>query len=271
MAAQELAFSILVVDQSPQEDAELARRAAAWPALTVVRDSGTGLSRARNIAWRRLHAEWIAFVDDDCLVQPGWAAALSEEIEHHPEASFISGWIGEQGALAGDDYAAIATHEIDRPRTVQGTRVLPWQIGLGVHAVRRSAVDQLQGWDERLGAGCPRFPAADDMDFNYRLLRSGATAFVTPRVRVVHDQWRTASELPAMYENYMIGWSGFAMKHLRSGNAAGGLRLWAWGVYDLYRMAGSSIRRRSRWRALVAAHKLRGLVKGTYRGLREVW
>ena len=28
------------------------------------------------------------------------------------------------------------------------------------------------------------------MDFNYRFLRSGGTAFVTPRPRVLHDQWR---------------------------------------------------------------------------------
>lgn len=271
LAAQDMTFPILVVDQSPPEDVELSRRAAAWPELTVQRDPGRGLSRARNRAWRQMSTEWIAFVDDDCLVQPGWAGALMEAIERHPEVALIGGQIDEGGA-PGEGYVAVAVSHVGRSRVLRGAAVrTTWGIGVGVSVVRRAAIARLGGWDERLGAGRSRFPAAEDMDFNYRLLRAGETAYVTPEVRVVHEQWRDRKDLPAHYETYMIGWTGFALKQLRTGDAIGGVRLWLWGVYDTAMMAASAVRRRSLLRALIASRKLRGLALGTCRGLRERW
>jgi O-antigen biosynthesis protein len=271
LLAQDRPFPILVVDQSPDEDAVLARRAADAPELTVLRDSGRGLSRARNVAWRHLDAEWVVFVDDDCLVEPGWADALAEEMDAHPEVSFISGHVGAHQAPEGD-YAPVTIHSVSEPQLLGGARLRPWAIGFGVcMAIRRSTIAALDGWDERLGPGCRRYPAADDMDFNYRLLRSGATAYLTPRVRVLHEQWRRVSDLPALYEGYMTAWTGFSIKHLRTGDLLGGARLWWHGVLDFARMLASAVRRRSPWRAKLAAHKLRGLVIGTARGLSEHW
>jgi GT2 family glycosyltransferase len=271
LVAQDLWFPVLVVDQSPDEDVALSERAAAWPQLTVVRDPGRGLSRARNLAWRELQAEWLAFVDDDCLVEPGWASALAEEIERHPEVSFISGDVSAHDPPDGD-YVPVTIHRVLEPRLLRGARLRPWAIGFGVcMAVRRSAIERLGGWDERLGPGCPRFPAADDMDFNYRLLRSGASAYLTPRLRARHEQWRGSDDLPALYEGYMIAWAGFSMKQLRTGDVAAGLRLWSYGWLDVARMFASSICRRSPWRARLSARKLRGVLKGTLRGLREPW
>jgi GT2 family glycosyltransferase len=271
LAAQALTFPILVVDQSPLEDVSLARRVAAWPELAVRRDPGRGLSRARNLAWRHLSTEWIAFIDDDCLVEPGWAPALAEAIECHPEVALIGGQIDDGGA-SGEGYVPVAVSHVSEPRVLRGAAVrTTWGIGVGVSVVRRAVIVRLGGWDERLGAGRSRFPAAEDMDFNYRLLRAGETAYVTPKVRVVHEQWRDRKDLPEHYETYMIGWTGFALKQLRTGDLVGGLRLWLWGVYDTAMMAASAVRRRSLLRALIASRKLRGLALGTARGLRERW
>ncbi|HEY7892521.1 MAG TPA: glycosyltransferase [Solirubrobacteraceae bacterium] len=269
LSRQQGSFPVLVVDQSPQRDTALAHRTQQWSELTVIADSGRGLSRARNIAWRALDAEWIAFIDDDCLVESDWATALAAEIERHPEVSLISGEVAGH-RIPQEDYAAVTTRHVPEPLLISGQR-RPWLIGFGVCVVRRSTIEQLGGWDERLGAGAARYPGAEDMDFNYRLLRAGHSAYVTPEVRVLHDQWRRRSELPAVYESYMTGWAGFSMKHLRSGDVSGGLRLWSYGALDFARMFASSIRRRSAWRARLAAHKLRGLLVGTARGLRERW
>ena len=270
LAGQERRFPIVVVDQSLREDEALRQRATAWPELRIVRDSGRGLSRARNIAWRALEAEWIAFMDDDCYAQAGWAQALVDAFQRHPEVSLVSGPVIEHGSPEGD-YPSVTIQTVKEPRVLGGTDLKPWAIGFGVAAVRRSMIERLGGWDERLGAGSDRYPAAEDMDFNYRFLRAGGSAYVTPEACVLHDQWRTAKDLPAVYENYAIGWSAFAIKQLRSGDLLGGLRLWCWGVYDLWRMAGSSVRRCSTTRARIATRKLAGLTKGTWRALREAW
>jgi GT2 family glycosyltransferase len=116
----------------------------------------------------------------------------------------------------------------------------------------------------------PDLPAADDMDFNYRLLRGGGTAVLAPAVRAVHAQWRSSADVVALHQGYSRAWAGFACKHLRGGDP-GGLRLWAWGVVDVLDMADSALRRRSRLRARIAAAKLRGLLEGTAIGLRRRW
>ena len=70
-------------------------------------------------------------------------------------------------------------------------------------AVRRAVVKQLHGWDERLGAGTPNFPAGEDVESNFRLLRAGGTAVVARQLRATHEQWRSEDELTVLLEGYM--------------------------------------------------------------------
>jgi GT2 family glycosyltransferase len=272
LCAQPQSFQLLVVDQTPAADSTSCQSACAQSQLEVVRDSGTGLSRARNIAARRLGSDWIAYVDDDCLVEADWAGTLAEEIERHPEAGMISGTILPHGNPAERDFLPVSTWEVREERLLRGSRLRPWEICFGVcFAVRRSVVERLGGWDERLGPGSDRYPGADDMDFNYRFLGAGEAAYVTPRLRVRHDQWRSPAQVVSLYEGYSRAWAGFSLKHLLRGDVTGGARLWMMGVRDAYRMTGSAVRRRSRWRGAAAWAKWRGHLRGTMAGLGEDW
>jgi glycosyltransferase involved in cell wall biosynthesis len=264
-------FELIVVDQSSAPNPELERLERERPRTTVLRDGGAGLSRARNLALEAATGDWIAFVDDDCLAEPDTVAALRAEIAAHPEVDWVSGDVSAAGRPAGD-YPEVTTFPVGRGRHVRGRRVVPGAIGFGVFfAVRRAAARRLGGWDERLGPGVADFPAADDMDFNYRLLRSGGAAWLSPRVRLRHDQWRAPEALPTLHRGYVRAWAGFAAKQLRTGDVAGGLWLWSYGLLDVLDMAASAARRRSRLRARLAAAKLRGLAEGTALGLRRRW
>ena len=263
-------FPVVVVDQSSPPDAQLSGQAAGHPSLEVVHDDGSGLSRARNIGARRVETEWVAFLDDDCLPEPDWAERLEEELARHPEADLVTGHV-EAGSPPGD-YVPASAFPVERPGLRRGRFCHPGHLGLGVcMAVRRGAIERLGGWDERLGAGVPRFPAAEDMDFNYRLLRSGGSGFVTPAPRARHEQWRSPRELQSLQRGYMRGWAGFAAKHLRTGDPLGGLWLLMIGAVDVLDMLDDALRRRSRLRLRLAGAKLRGLVEGTAAGLRERW
>jgi len=263
---------LIVVDQGELPDAALAKRAAADSRMRVLHDGGRGLSRARNLALAAAGGDWVVFVDDDCLVAEGFGAALVAEIAAHPAADWIAGDV-RAGPVwsADDDLPPVTTFPVDRPLVRRGGRTLPGAIGFGVlFCVRRSTAERLGGWDERLGPGVPDLPAADDMDFNHRLLRSGGTAVLSPAVRAVHDQWRSPDEVVELQRGYSRAWAGFACKHLGRG-AGGGLRLWAWGLVDVLDMAASAARRRSPLRARIALAKLRGLLEGTALGLRRRW
>lgn len=253
------------------QQGEQAEAGASLGLARVVVDGGRGLSRARNLALREAETDWIAFVDDDCVVEPGFGPALMGELSGHPEAHWLSGHVGGGPAL-GPDLPLVTTFPVEREETRSGRWTLPGSVGFGVFfVVRRDLAERLGGWDERLGPGVAEFPAADDMDFAYRFLRSGGKAVLTPRVRAVHEQWRTPEELVALQRGYLRAWSGFAMKHLRSGDPAGGLWLWAWGAIDVLDMAKSALGRRSRLRGRLCCAKARGLVEGTAAGLRRRW
>lgn len=260
---------LIVVDQGDIPSSELAAHAERSGRMRTIHDGGRGLSRARNIALRAAESDWVAFVDDDCLVAPDFGAALTAECAAHPEADWIAGHVG--GASGDGDLPAVTTFPVERPLIRRGRRTMPGAIGFGVlFCVRRATAEWLGGWDERLGPGIADLPAADDMDFNYRLLRAGATAVLSPAVRAVHDQWRSPGEVVELQRGYSRAWAGFACKHLCGGDL-GGLRLWAWGVVDVLDMADSALRRRSWVRARIAAAKLRGLLEGTAIGLRRRW
>jgi O-antigen biosynthesis protein len=264
-------FPVVVVDQSDLPDEGLAARSAADGGLRVIRDGGWGLSRARNIGWRATSEDWLVFVDDDCLVEPGWAAALGQEIRAHPEAEMVTGHVGARGGLCGEDLN-VTVFPVVRPGWRRGRWTRPGALSFGVcFAVRRDAVERLGGWDERLGPGVPDFPAADDMDFNYRLLRTGGGAWVTPRPRAEHDQWRRAEELPGLYRGYVAAWSGFSVKTFHGGDRLGGVWLWLYGVADVLHELKTAAEQRSRLRLRLTRAKLEGLVGGTRRALGRSW
>ena len=269
--AQTAPIQVLVVDQSDAADPRLERAAAERAWLRVLRDPGRGLSRARNLALAAGDSRWIAFVDDDCRPEPEWAERLLAIVAERTDVASVTGHVEDGGRPAGEHVPVTVSHPT-REQTFEGRWTLPWAIGFGAFmAVRRDVALRLGGWDERLGAGTRPFPAAEDMDFNYRFLRSGQRAHISPSLRLVHHQWRTQEQLPALFEGYMAGWAGFASKHLRTGDLRGGVWLWWLGALDALRMTASAMRRRSALRRRISAAKLRGLATGTAQGLRRSW
>lgn len=264
-------FSVIVVDQSDGPNPALARREAADPSFSVIRDTGRGLSRARNLATAAASSDWLAFIDDDCLVEPDWTQELAAAIQRHPGVDFVSGHVGHDNSSHRDRFP-IATITVRREMRLCGRRPAAASIGFGVcMAARRSTVERLGGWDERLGAGAPEFPAAEDIDFNHRLLRSGSVAVVTPRLRAVHEQWRSPDELAELLLGYMTADGGVAAKHLKAGDVVGALRLWSSSALFVARMAGGGLMRGSPLRLRLAGYQLRGLARGTVKGLATRW
>lgn len=263
-------FDVLVVDQSDEPDPAL-ERTARLASLRVIQDPRRGLSRARNLAWASVDTKWIAFVDDDCLLAPDWVEQFAEVVTAHPHVDFVAGHVEPTNLAPGDGLAA-AARPVGTERIRDGRWIRPNAIGFGVcMVVLRDAVVRLRGWDERMGAGVPELPAAEDVDFNYRLLRAGGTALATPRLRAAHDQWRTPGETVALYRGYGRSWAGFAMKHLRTGDVLGGLWLWLLGLESIVRLLAGGIRHRRRLRAVIAVLQLREYWRGTALGAARRW
>jgi glycosyltransferase involved in cell wall biosynthesis len=263
-------FHVVVVDQSDVLDPALERRAAASDRFHVISDSGKGASRARNVGLRSVGASWIAYVDDDCVPEPEWAERLRAELLSHPEADAVFGEITADQPPGGD-YQPVARFPVSEARLLRGRFTRPWRVGYSVSmAIRRSTIEELGGWDERFGPGTS-FPASDDMDLNLRLMRAGGSAYLTPRLRVAHEQWRTGQEVLDLYGGYCHAWGGLAAKQLRTGDPLGAMLLSAGRIRGIWKLVLGAVRSRSRYHLTLALTELKGFVRGLAAGLRRSW
>jgi histidinol-phosphate phosphatase family protein len=126
----------------------------------IVTLEGRGPAAARNAGWRAAQGtEWVAFLDDDVVVGPGWRAGLVADLADQPDRM-----AGVQGVIS-----------VPLP---DGRRPTDWERGtaaLGTArwitadmSYRRRALIDVGGFDER-------FPRAfrEDADIALRLLDQG--------------------------------------------------------------------------------------------------
>jgi GT2 family glycosyltransferase len=157
----------------------------------VIRLDRPGANRARNAGWRASSNEMVLYLDDDVMVDPGWADAFVAALGAHPEAAFVTGRIDvppEQAPV--DSPVAIKNDPGGAVLTKSTVGVLGHSASL---AVRRSALESVGGFDEVLGAG-GRLPMSDETDLFDRLFAAGWTGWYEPSARAWHDQWRSRRE-----------------------------------------------------------------------------
>ena len=127
--------------------------------VTVVRGPGAGPAAARNAGWRAATAPWVAFLDDDVVPGPTWAADLAGDLAGLPPEV-----AGSQGVLRVPLPAG--RRPTDWERNVHGLEGARW-ITADL-AYRRTVLGELGGFDER-------FPRAyrEDADLGLRVVRAG--------------------------------------------------------------------------------------------------
>jgi GT2 family glycosyltransferase len=255
---------ILVLDQSDDDET---RRVLADLDGTVryVHLDSAGASGARNAAAELASSEYVAFLDDDATVPPGWLAAAREELDAHGRPDALFGAIRAPDGAGDGRGLAVSTFPVERTRA--WTRMThPSRLGYGGHVIlRRDSLLGIGGFDARLGPGTDCY-GAEDIDLNFRLLRASARVVTSPRIWMVHHQWRSPDSVPRLLYRYNLGHSAFCMKHLLAGDSYP-LRLIAAQALDDLRMLGSAVKRRSRLRARAALWR----AAGTWHGLARGW
>jgi len=201
----------------------------------VIRCSTPGTSVARNAGWRAARGNWVAFVDDDVRVDPGWSNALHAAVSTSPDLSFLTGRLrlpyqAERPVAVFDDANPI---RIDRD-TVE-------DVGHGANfAARRDALDAVGGYDESLGPGA-RWQAGEDLELIDRLIATGLNGRYEPGVSGYHVQWRTSRDLFSLEWRYGLG-QGARLALLwqldrKRCRAIAKRTTWDSGVIELYRSA----------------------------------
>lgn len=131
---------------------------AAAPGPEVVQGPRRGPAAARNVGWRCATAPWVAFLDDDIRLPPGWAGYLAADLADQP---------GDVGASEGRIRVPLPgdRRPTDWERNVAGLESGRWLTA--DLAYRRRVLEELGGFDER-------FPRAFREDADLGLRASGA-------------------------------------------------------------------------------------------------
>lgn len=89
-------FEIIIVDNnSTDETALVVQRITAQPGASVryVFDAGTEISAVRNRGAEESRFEYLAYLDDDCLVEPDWLARISAGFDLKDNVAVVGGQV----------------------------------------------------------------------------------------------------------------------------------------------------------------------------------
>jgi GT2 family glycosyltransferase len=214
LAADVVPQEIVVVDQSnPRSAAPDRLQGRRGTEIRVVRSTSRGLGRARNEGVAAARHDVVVFVDDDMFAHPRWLAQLVGALRDSPPRTVVTGAVA---AAPAESWRGFTPSTQDHaPGAVFAGRLDRDVLAGGHMAIERSALEEVGGFDPRLGAGAP-YPAADDNDLGFRLLERGyRIAYVADSI-LYHRAWRPGWRYPIVRWRYGRGKGGFYVKHMRS-------------------------------------------------------
>ncbi|MGI9331341.1 MAG: glycosyltransferase family 2 protein [Gammaproteobacteria bacterium] len=216
-AATQVAWEVIVVDNgsmdaTPDVAQDFARRAA-YPVM-LLQESRPGVSPARNLGAAAARSDWLAFTDDDCLVDPQWPAALLAVIAHQPSLGVIGGRVDLADSL---DLPASIRPFSDAMDITDIDVLTARMIGCNF-AIRSDEFRAIGGFDPRLGCGTPAL-SSEDFDLFYRALRHMVAIRYEPSVRLRHAHGRRGeAQARELAKAYTHGRGAFLAKHILRGD-----------------------------------------------------
>lgn len=182
------------------------------PRLRWIAAAQPGKSRQLNLGIRHAHNKVVVITDDDCLVPAGWISAMAEPfLERDVGIAF--------GSVDGLTRLPGPAPELPGPGPAPAD---VWRFSHGAAmAIRRQAVIDAGGFDERLGPGARVH--GEEADLMLRMHSAGWRCFVADAPPVRHVEWRTPGEEVRnrlVYERGAGAWVGAAIRRGSASAAA---------------------------------------------------
>jgi GT2 family glycosyltransferase len=187
------------------------------PRVRVLSESVAGISSARNRGVAATSGEFVAFTDDDAVVDVGWLRALGSRFVREPEVEAIGGLVlpselDTEAQLWFEQYYGGFSQSFRRSTVslwhMQDDPLFPYapgRFGAGCNmAFRRSTLDALGGFDATLGTGTPS-KGGEDLAIFIRLITNGGTMGFEPTALVRHSHRRTKAEFLTQVRDYGTG------------------------------------------------------------------
>jgi GT2 family glycosyltransferase len=272
---------VLVVDNDPPDGAT-EELVAGLRGVRYVREPRAGLDFARNRALREAGTEYVAFLDDDVVVDREWRRGLDEAIAENPDCGAVTGLV-----LPRELRTRAQLIFEQRGGFRRGTQKLRYAgphlpgnplypVGAGIFGagcdmvVRRELVLSLGGFDEALDTG-PPLPGGGDLDIFHRVVAAGEPLVYEPRMLVFHRHREDLRGLRRQYRSWGEGFMAYLAKTYASEpDARGKVRAMArWWVSYASRNVVTTLAGRRPGPVGLAAAELGGGVVGLLGGYRR--
>ena len=173
-------------------------------------DANVGYGRANNQAMRRAidsGAEFVALVNNDVEVQPGWLAALLEAASEHPEAGLFTGTllfrdrpdVVNSTGLAIDRFGRARDRDFEIPLAQLGTQDGPVAGVSGGAALLRCSMLQAAGLFDPA-----YFAYYEDVDLSLRARKAGFSCWYVREARALHRFGATV-KAGSPRQRYLLG------------------------------------------------------------------
>jgi glucosyl-dolichyl phosphate glucuronosyltransferase len=221
-------------------------------------ESRGGKSNALNRAIDVAKGDYIVWIDDDVLVDPGLLTAYAAAFRRWPEAAVFGGrikpkyeapvekWVLESEAVLGGPYAIRDFGDQVRRFSADDEDHFPYGANWAIRAIEQRAFR----YDPALGPVPRRIRNQEDTDLMLRLLRSGATGYWISEAMVEHCIGRDRQTVRYIAEYYESWGETLAFRNAAATAAAPFLfgiprRIWprllgGWVLYRVCRFVSSA-------------------------------
>jgi GT2 family glycosyltransferase len=238
-------LQVVVVDDGSRPPAQVDEALHAGLRVSLLRQDRAGPAAARNRGAAAARGRYLVFLDDDCVADPDWLAALEAAFEAHPGTVLFGGEIvnpcpdnvhTEVGELILDVLR-------ERFRPEPGSVYFFRSMNLALRADEFAACG---GFDASLHT-------AEDRELSDRWLHRGGKLVAVPDARVVHARPLTFREFA--HRHYEYGRGAFHFHRIRRARGSGriGFDLVAFYAHVVAACVKVPPRRRALWRLLLAA------------------
>jgi glycosyltransferase involved in cell wall biosynthesis/GT2 family glycosyltransferase len=193
----DIPYELILVDNGSEDDTpRYAAQAADEPILNA---TNLGFSPGFNQGLERSRGRYVAFLNNDTQVPPGWASRLASTLERHPGAGLVF-----PAVTAAANPLTVRSRASDRVEVVPPFQEPP----SGVALVMLTEVARgLGGWGEEY-----RIAAGEDTDLCFKAWVNGLDILVDEGVLVDHVGKASARRLPDWKRHWAINRAVFLEK-----------------------------------------------------------